>query len=168
MKKRKVPMVCLNFEIEGEINQICFEPENLRNWLKGLKIKQGQEKVELQFNYNGKEYIRKIDVKNELPSIKCAVKYAEIMKGIVPKSLSIYLEDLTQKLCEKPIVPIVKREHELEKIWFYISQKVRNNVFITGEIDVGKTAIAHEIARQISTNECPKEFYEKRVLFLNP
>lgn len=64
--------------------------------------------------------------------------------------------------------PIVGRENEIEKIWFYLSQKTKNNVFLIGEKDVGKSAIALEIVRQISTNECPKEFYDSRVLMLRP
>ena len=167
MKKKEV-VVYLNMEIGGQNEQVQFQKENLRNWLNGLKIKPGDETVELNFGLEGKNYVRKVNVKKELPIIKKAVKYAELVQDIIPIYLKKYLVDYTQKLSQKSVAPIVGREHEIEKAWFYLSKETRNNVFLIGEKDVGKTAIAVEIARQIATNECPKEFYQKRVLMLKP
>lgn len=164
MKKKKVG-IYFEVEVDGEIHKLIVSEEELRNVIKNSKIRRDkEEEIILQFETNGK----KTNVAYKMSLINSVLKKATLTKNIIPTSLDEYLEDLTQKLVQKPIMPIAKREHELEKVWFYISQKVRNNVFLTGEIDVGKTAIAHEIARQISTNECPKEFYEKRVLLLRP
>lgn len=164
MKKKKVG-IYFEVEVDGEIHKLIVSEEELRNVIKNSKIRRDkEEEIILQFETNGK----KTNVAYKMSLINSILKKATLAKNIIPRSLDEYLEDLTQKLVQKPIMPIAKREHELEKVWFYISQKVRNNVFLTGEIDVGKTAIAHEIARQISTNECPKEFYEKRVMLLRP
>lgn len=166
MKKKKNVGIVFNVEVDGKIETIVISEQQLREAVKNSKFKRNEErKMILQIQLDNNEVLK---VALMMSEINKALKKVELITNSVPKSLSKYLEDLTQKLAQKPIAPIAKREHELEKIWFYISQKVRNNVFVTGDIDVGKTAIAHEIARQISTNECPKEFYEKRVLLLRP
>lgn len=161
--KKKTVGIYFEVEVDGEIQKLIVSEEELRTIIKNSKIRRDKdEEVILQFDTNGK----KMNVSYKMSQINSILKKAALIRNIIPNSLTGYLEDLTQKLVQKPIMPIAKREHEIEKVWFYISQKVRNNVFLTGEIDVGKTAIAHEIARQISTNECPKEFYERRVLLL--
>lgn len=167
MKKLEAHLY-LNLELDGKMEQIEFDLGFIRNWLNNLKIKPGQENVEFEFICKNKTYFKKINIANELPIIKSAVKYAELITGIIPPALDKYLQDLTQKMVLKKMIPITGREHEIEKAWFYLSQKTRNNVFLIGPKDVGKTAIAYELARQIATNECPKEFYEKRVLMLKP
>lgn len=159
-KKKKDVYIQLSFDDQT----IIVLTEDLRQRIKEAKIGSDQKEISLSFNIDNKIVNKTISV----ATIRKALKQAILCKPLVPNSLEGYVEDLTQRLIQKPIMPIKKREHELEKVWFYISQKVRNNVFLTGEIDVGKTAIAYEISRQISTNECPKEFYEKRVLLLRP
>lgn len=165
MKNNKQADFYFKVEVNGKTQMIVISEEQLRQVIKQAKIRRDEEKdIMLHFQIN--EDIVRIPFK--MSQINLLLKKAELSRMLVPNSLSDYLQDVTQKLSQNPIEPIVKREHELEKIWFYISQKRRNNVFITGDMDVGKTAIACEVARQISTNECPKEFYEKRVLLLRP
>lgn len=165
MKQTKNVGIYFYVEVEGKVIALIVSVEQLRQYMKKINVNDKKQEVPLIFNLNGKE----IQKSYKVAELEKALKQAELITNqLVPASLSKYVEDLTQKLCLKPITPIVKREHEIEKIWFYISQKVRNNVFITGEMDVGKTAIAREVARQISTNECPKEFSGKRVLQLRP
>lgn len=166
MKKKNVAHVYLTMEIDGQVSKVDFHAETLREWLSTLKIEPNQEYVTLNFNLNGKDYSKEYNVKKELPIIRQAVKCAELYKDLVPKSISEFVVDLTQKLSRKKRPALKGREHEIEKIWFYLSQKKRNNIFIIGEKEVGKTALATEIARQIATSSCPKEFYDKRVLTL--
>lgn len=166
MKKKKVPHIYLTMEIDGQISKVDFYAETLREWLSTLKIEPNQETVTLNFNLNGKNYSKKYNVEKELPVIRQAVKYAELQTNLVPKLINQYVVDFTQKLSTKKSPALKGREHEIEKIWFYLSQKKRNNIFIIGEKEVGKTALATEIARQIATATCPKEFYDKRVLTL--
>lgn len=168
MKKKEI-LVYLNVTIDGEVRTIQFQAEVLRAWLNELKIEPGQETVDLVFSLDGKSYTRTLNVKKEIPELKRAVKYAELIaEDIIPKSLQGYLTDLTQKLSNKKVCRVIGRDHEIEKAWFYLSQKTRNNVFLIGDKDVGKTAIATEIAKRIAIGECPKDFCDKRVLMLRP
>ena len=109
-----------------------------------------------------------IKVPVKMSYLRSIVKAVELSKPIVPKVISPYLTDMTYLFCVKPKQKLVGRDHEVDKIWFYLSQKKRNNVFLVGPADVGKTAICREVIRQIATNSCPKEFYETRVLMLEP
>lgn len=164
--KKKVASIDILMEINGKKEKVRFAPEELRNWLRELRIGQNQEKVSLQFSLDGKKFIRNFDVEKELPQMKRAIKYAELVEDFVPKNLKEYVTDFTQVLSKKNMRHLKGREHEIEKIWFYLSQKKRNNIFLIGPKEVGKTAIAEEIVRQIATMECPKEFYDKRVITL--
>lgn len=166
MEKNKKAQIYFQVNVNGNVETVVVSPEELRQCLKEAKIKRDTtEKITLRFNIDKEP----IDISMKMSDVNMLLKQAMLTNShIIPNSLKKYLEDLTQKLSKKPIEPIAKREHEIEKVWFYISQKTRNNAFLTGNIDVGKTAIAHEIARQISTNECPKEFYEKHVISLKP
>jgi len=167
MKKELV--ICLNMIIDGQARMIQFSVEHLRNWLNELKIQPGQETVDLSFTLDGKSYTYSLSIAAELQDIKRAVRYAELTaENIVPKYLEGYLTDYTQKISTKKVCRVIGREHEIEKAWFFLSQKKRNNVFLIGDKDVGKTAIATEIARRIAIGECPKDFSDKRVLMLRP
>ena len=169
MKKRKVkPMVYLTLKANGESINTKFPAEMLRNWLYTLKLTPEQETVKFEFIVEGEEYSQDLKVDTDLSTIKRIVKYAELLVDIIPNSLRKYLTDITQELSQQSIPAIIGRDHEIEKAWFYLSQKTRNNVFLIGDKDVGKTVLANEIARKIATNDCPKEFYNKRVLMLKP
>lgn len=166
MRKSNKAQIYFQLNMDGQVYTAAISVEELRQYLKDNHVQLDiQENVIIPITFNQKV----VDITMKAVDINRLLKQAMLKNTqIIPKSLEGYLEDITQKLSQRPIAPIAKREHEIEKIWFYISQKRRNNVFLTGDMDVGKTALAHEIARQISTNECPKEFYEKHVLLLRP
>lgn len=162
--KQKEHEIYFKIKVDEKIQEVRISAEELRNCIKEAKLKKDVEELSLQLVFDNKT----VNVPMKMSDIKMLLKQSMLLTGLVPRSLEPYLQDLSQKLSQKPISPIVGREHELEKIWFYISQKNRNNVFIIGDTEVGKTAIAQEIARQVATDECPKEFYKKRVLLLRP
>ena len=166
--RKKQPIVSLGLTVNNEITKVEFPAEMLREWLCDLKLEPEQQTVKFEFKIDGKQYAQDFNVNTDLPTIKRAVKCAELLIDIVPKSLRKYLTDVTQNFSRENASTIIGREEEIEKAWFYLSQKKRNNVFLVGDKDVGKTAIANEIARRIAINDCPKEFYNKRVLMLNP
>ena len=167
MKNLK-PIVRLGLTINNEIVHVEFPAEMLRNWIDSLKIKPGQKTVTFNFSIDGQHHSQDFNVETVLPAIKHAVRCAELLISIIPYSLRNHLTDITKKFSLQKDSTIVDREHEIEKAWFYLSQNKRNNVFLIGPKDVGKTAIANEIARRIAVNDCPKEFYKKRVLMLDP
>lgn len=166
MKKKQAVKIYFQVTIDGKPQLLFVTEEELRKTIEASKLKKDpQQDVALRFILNGQN----LEISLKMAEINRLLKQAKLKRTqIIPYSLNGYLEDLTQKLVENPTIPIAKREHEIERIWFYLSQKRRNNVFITGEMDVGKTAIAHEIARKISINECPKEFYERHVVLFRP
>lgn len=169
LRKNEQVVISIDISMNGKTNTIDFSLEQLRNWINSQKITSGQETVVLNFTFEGKQYSREFTINDEFEQIKLAVKFGELNSSIIPHNLSSYLVDITQKISQKPIsYRAFGREHEIEKAWFYLSQKTRNNVFFVGEHDVGKTAIAKEIAQRIAINDCPKEFYDKRVLMLQP
>lgn len=166
MKKKGTAKIYFQVTVDGKQQMLIVTEEELRKTIEASNIKKdAQQDIVLRFTVDGQN----LDLSLKMADINRLLKQAKLRTTqLIPYSLNGYLEDITQKLAEKPTIPIAKREHEIEKVWFHLSQKRRNNVFITGEMDVGKTAIAHEVARQISTNECPKEFHEKHVLLLRP
>lgn len=169
MKGKKLEtVVCIDVEVNNEIKHLHFKPEQLRNWINSSKITKDQQTVTLEFNFEGKQHSQDLKIDTEFAAIKRLVKYAELLTSIIPTNLQKYLVDNTQKYSQKKVCKVIGREHEIEKAWFYLSQKTRNNVFLIGDKDVGKTAIANEIARRIAINDCPKHFYDKRVIMLKP
>lgn len=154
---------------DGTMQLILVDVEKLKQQMKADQ-RMRQEGVTLVIKKEGKEDLRVLLRPEEIRSL---IKGKEVLEEFVPNVLKNTLEDLSQTIVKnqmktQTMLPIAGRENEIEKVWFYLSQKTRNNVFLVGKTDVGKTAIAKEIARQISTNECPKEFYEKRLIMFDP
>ena len=111
---------------------------------------------------------KNVKIKFSLPEIRQLVsKYNLTVYNIVPKTLSKYITDYTMEIAQKVYVPIIGREEEISKAWFYLSQNTKNNVFLVGDVDVGKSAIAQELIRQVTICKCPEKFYGCRVLYLN-
>ncbi len=162
--KKKEAFVIFQINKDGQCQEAKVYTEHLRKMLNEAKLSKTTTEVELTLEYDGQS----INLPIKVADIRKLIKQSELCIKMVPHHLSQYLIDLTNHLTNYPKAPIVGRNDEIEKVWFYLSQKTKNNVFLVGHTDVGKTTIAYEIARQISTNECPKEFYEKRVLMLKP
>ena len=165
MKKKK-GYIALIAKVDGKEERIEVSADELKQAIKKAKIGNNMEKnIKLQFATENDEILT---VPMQMSLIQTLIKTAELMVNLVPIDLREYLVDVSQKFAKQQAMPLVGRDNEIEKTWFYLSQKTRNNVFLVGETDVGKTAVATEIARQIATNQCPKEFFNKRVLMFNP
>ena len=91
----------------------------------------------------------------------------ELNKDIIPKELREYFYDYTMCLKYSDSKSIVGRKNEIDKCWFHLSQELRNNVFLIGQPDVGKTAIACELARRINAGDCPEKLKNKRFITIN-
>lgn len=165
MKKKK-GYISLTIKSEEKEQNIEIAADELKQVIKEAKLGKDTEDINLRFETEDGG----LNVPMKMKVIQLLIKTAELMVNLVPNSLSNYLTDSTQNLAKKQQVAptVVGRDNEIEKIWFYLSQKTRNNAFLIGDTDVGKTALATEIIRQIATNECPKEFFNKRVLMFNP
>jgi len=156
--------VAIQLEIDGEVQQFSVPADAFKKTIESLSIDKDTEVIQLAFDINGKT----ISFPLKLSDAWKMIKSAELYKSIIPKKLNGYLTDVTQKLINSKKAPLVGRDEEIKKAWNFLSQDKRNNVIFTGEVEVGKTAIATELIRQIATNECPKSFYNKRVLKFNP
>ena len=91
-------------------------------------------------------------------------KYDMMHYRLVPRFLSKYLIDFTSVIASTNAFPTLGRDDKISKAWFYLSQDSKNNVFLVGDVDTGKTTIAQELIRQIVTGQCPMNFYSKRAI----
>ena len=164
MAMKSTVYVSIGVNINGEFQQINIPADHFKEIIEQSHIDKDTEAIQLIFNINNQN----VHVHMKLSDVRKLIKRAELYFNIIPNGLSGYLTDITQKMSQRNRVPLVGRDDEIEKAWFYLTQEARNNVFLTGDLEVGKTAIAMELIRQISTNECPEEFYEKRVIKLDP
>jgi len=70
--------------------------------------------------------------------------------------LAKYCVNLTAKVKNKQIDPVIGREKEIEEIQLVLARRSKSNVMMIGEPGVGKTAIAEGIARKIFEGAVPK------------
>lgn len=159
MKKKQIIVIPITLD-SGEVIKMQLY---LEDFMKEVKEKQRLNENSLLLEFEDKDG-QAIKQEVKMSYLRSILKAIELQKPIVPKHISEYLTDMTYYFSVKPKQRLVGREHEVEKIWFYLSQKKKNNVFLVGPADVGKTAICREIIRQIANNSCPKEFYDTRVL----
>ena len=155
----------LTIKVKGKEEKIQVSAKELKQAIKAAKLGKNAEDIRLQIEMDNEEML---NVPIKMSVAQNLIKCAELMVNLVPTSLNGYLTDVSQKFAKRQTMPLVGRDNEIEKIWFYLSQRTRNNVFLVGDMEVGKTALAEEIARQIATNQCPKEFFEKRVIMFSP
>ena len=72
------------------------------------------------------------------------------------KMLSQYCANLTNKVKQKLIDPVIGREKEIEEIQLALARRQKSNVMLIGDPGVGKTAIAEGLARKIEEGKVPK------------
>lgn len=149
--------------LNNQMIKMAVETKYLKKVLK-IAEEEGEEETKLNLVVNG---YQKLDVDINVGTLRLLLQKSENSNN-VPLHLRKYLVDFTSQINFFKKHPLVGRDDEIKKIWFYLSQKRKNNVFLIGDKDVGKTAICYEIARQIEIGECPIEFYTKRMLLLKP
>lgn len=160
---KKKPFVVFEVILDGKNYQTKVYTENLRKVLDEAKADKDLKELQLRIHLKEQSFNMQMSIKE----IRKLIKQSELLAfRIIPNYLSKYLLDATKSYAPKKLLKVEGRDDEIEKIWFYLSQDKRNNVFLVGPTDVGKTTLANEIIREISTNECPKEFYDKRVILL--
>jgi ATP-dependent Clp protease ATP-binding subunit ClpA len=74
----------------------------------------------------------------------------------IEKMLGQYCVNLTNKVKQKKIDPVIGREKEIEEIQLALARRQKSNVMLIGDPGVGKTAIAEGLARKIEEGKVPK------------
>lgn len=107
---------------------------------------------------------RNVDI--EIEKVKQIIRVAkkQIDSRInIPRNLRNYISVLSNLSNKK----LSARDEEIEKLWTCLCSKQKSNAILVGEHGVGKTTMAMEIVRQISLNECPKQFTGYNVFQIN-
>jgi len=67
-----------------------------------------------------------------------------------------FCTNLTNRVKQKKIDPVIGREKEIEEIQLALARRQKSNVMLIGDPGVGKTAIAEGLARKIEEGKVPK------------
>jgi ATP-dependent Clp protease ATP-binding subunit ClpA len=78
-----------------------------------------------------------------------------------------FCTNLTNKVKQKKIDPVIGREKEIEEIQLALARRQKSNVMLIGDPGVGKTAIAEGLARKIEEGKVPKFIQEHTVYSLD-
>ena len=76
--------------------------------------------------------------------------------GQLERMIVQFCTNLTNKVKQKKIDPVIGREKEIEEIQLILARRNKANVMLIGDPGVGKTAIAEGLARKIEENKVPK------------
>ena len=82
----------------------------------------------------------------------------------IEKMIGQYCTNLTNKVKQKKIDPVIGREKEIEEIQLALARRSKSNVMLIGDPGVGKTAIAEGLARKIEEGKVPK-FIQGHVVY---
>lgn len=80
----------------------------------------------------------------------------EVGGNQLEKMIVQYCVNLTNRVKQKKIDPVIGREKEIEEIQLALARRQKSNVMLIGDPGVGKTAIAEGLARKIEEGKVPK------------
>ena len=80
--------------------------------------------------------------------------------------LDNFCTDITKKVHEGLIDPVIGRETEIKRLSYILSRRKKNNPILIGEPGTGKTAIVEGLARMINNDEAPLPLLNKKIYSL--
>jgi ATP-dependent Clp protease ATP-binding subunit ClpA len=80
----------------------------------------------------------------------------EASMGQLEKMIVQFCTNISNKVKQKKIDPVIGREKEIEEIQLALARRTKSNVMMIGDPGVGKTAIAEGLARKIEEGKVPK------------
>jgi ATP-dependent Clp protease ATP-binding subunit ClpA len=81
---------------------------------------------------------------------------SEVGSNQLEKMIVQFCVNLTNRVKQKKIDPVIGREKEIEEIQLALARRQKSNVMLIGDPGVGKTAIAEGLARKIEEGKVPK------------
>lgn len=156
----------IKFRAEDDGKQIFFNvtTEELRRVLK--KSKPESEQVTFACVIGKKKYVTTVPVKD----LRANIRKIDYSIDIIPKKLSAsgFITDVTLKIKKVKKRNVVGREAEIDRIWSCLSRDSgKSNAVMIGDVGAGRTTIAMQIAKQIASNQCPREFTGKRFIMIS-
>jgi len=87
--------------------------------------------------------------------------------GQLERMIVQFCTNLSNKVKQKKIDPVIGREKEIEEMQLALARRQKSNVMLIGDPGVGKTAIAEGLARKIFEGKVPKFIKDHTVYSLD-
>lgn len=114
-----------------------------------------------------KQYISEEQLKHAIEEMRGGATVTSPNAEETYQALEKYGEDLTQKVKDQVLDPIIGRDIEIRDVIRILSRKSKNNPILIGDPGVGKTAIVEGLAERIVRGDVPSNLKNKRLISLD-